>query len=133
MTEGGNLLGKLNKISEIIQVSSLTNNDVEIVHRIPSKTAKTPPVIVRFVRRETRDDWLKNRNKLRSSTDGYDIVYLQENLTELNRKVFFDARAEAKAIGYRYVWHKGGCTYVRKSEEDPAGRIESDHDLIKIK
>lgn len=133
VTEGENLLGKLNKISEIIHVSSLSNNDIEIVHRIPSKTGKIPPVIVRFVRRETRNDWLKNRNKLRSSIDGYDTVYLQENLTELNRKLFFDARAEAKAIGYRYVWHKGGCTYVRKNEGDPAVRIESEHDLNKIK
>lgn len=72
------------------------------------------------------------KKKLRSSTDGYDIAYLQENLRELNIKLF-DVRSEPNAIGYRHDWHKSGWTYVKKNEGDPAVRIESEYYLIDIK
>lgn len=63
--------------------------------------------------RTIRDEWLNNTRKLRSD-DSDDNIYLQENLTETNKKLYFDARGKAKELEYRYTWHRGGCTYVRK-------------------
>lgn len=127
-----NLLEKLNKIADQIEVPRLTTDNVEAVHRIPTKTKKTPMVIVRFINRNDRDAWLKNKQKLRSGAE-VDNVYLEENLTASNRKLFFDVRTKAKHLGYKFIWHKEGCSYVRKREGDPTLRIENESDLAKIK
>ncbi|XP_040358283.1 uncharacterized protein LOC115324051 [Ixodes scapularis] len=126
-----NLLEKLNKIADQIEVPRLTTHNVEAVHRIPTKTKKTPMVIVRFINRNDRDAWLKNKQKLRSGAE-VDNVYLEENLTASNRKLFFDVRTKAKHLGYKFIWHKEGCSYVRKREGDPTLRIENESDLAKI-
>lgn len=126
-----NLLEKLNKIADQIEVPRLTTDNVEAVHRIPTKTKKTPMVIVRFINRNDRDAWLKNKQKLRSGAE-VDNVYLEENLTASNRKLFFDVRTKAKHLGYKFIWHKEGCSYVRKREGDPTLRIENESDLAKI-
>lgn len=127
-----NLLEKLNEIADQIQVPRLTTDNVEAVHRIPTKATKTPMVIVRFINRNDRNAWIQNKQKLRRGTDA-DNVYLQENLTATNRKLFFDARTKAKHLGYKFVWHKEGCSYVRKQEGEPTIRIEDESDLVKIK
>ncbi|CAN7951845.1 unnamed protein product [Ixodes pacificus] len=126
-----NLLEKLNKLADQIEVPRLTTDNVEAVHRIPTKTKKTPMVIVRFINRNDRDAWLKNKQKLRSGAE-VDNVYLEENLTASNRKLFFDVRTKAKHLGYKFIWHKEGCSYVRKREGDPTLRIEHESDLAKI-
>ncbi|CAN7995616.1 unnamed protein product [Ixodes hexagonus] len=127
-----NLLEKLNKIADKIDVPRLTEDNVEAVHRVPTKAKKTPIVIVRFVNRNERNAWLQNKQKLRSEADD-DNVYLQENMTALNRQLFYEVRAKAKFLGYKFAWHKEGCSYVRKQEGGPTIRIEHDGDLEKIK
>ncbi|CAN7999751.1 unnamed protein product [Ixodes pacificus] len=127
-----NLLEKLNKLADKIEVPRLTTDNVEAVHRIPTKTKKTPMVIVRFINRNDRDAWLKNKQKLRSGAE-VDKVYLEENLIASNRKLFFHVRTKAKHLGYKFIWHKERCSYVRKREGDPTLRIEHKSDLAKIK
>lgn len=131
-TMNENLLEKLNRMADKMELPRLTTDSVEAAHRIPNKKQKTPTVIVRFVNRNERNAWLKNKHKLRSGFDT-DSVYLQENMTAANRKLFFDARVKAKCLGYKFVWHKDGCSYVRKEEGTSAIRIEDEGDLAKIK
>ncbi|CAN8011342.1 unnamed protein product [Ixodes pacificus] len=123
---------KLSCVADKLQVTRLKKEDVEAVHRVPSRKGKTPPIMIRFSNRSRRDEWLKNKNKLRSE-DPNDNIYLQENLTEINKKLFFEAREKAKSLGYRYTWHKGGCTYVRKQDGDRAIRIKTHLDIDKIR
>lgn len=126
-----NLLDKLNEIADRIEVPKLTRDSVEAVHRLPAKSNKTPVVIVRFINRNERNVWLENKQKLRTGA-GAENVYLQENMTASNRKLFYDARTKAKNLGYKFAWHKEGLSYVRKKEGDPSIRIEHDDDLVKI-
>lgn len=127
-----NLLEKLNKIADKIEVPRLTKENVEAVHRVPTKAKKPPMVIVRFVNQHERNAWLHNKQKLRSETSN-DNVYLSENMTALNRQLFYDVRMKAKLLGYKFAWHKEGCSYVRKQEGEPTIRIEHMGDLEKIK
>ncbi|CAN7943129.1 unnamed protein product [Ixodes hexagonus] len=132
VTEHENLIEKLGSVADKLEVARLKKEDVEAVHRVPSRKGKTPPIMIRFLNRSIRDEWLKNKNKLRSE-DNTVNVYLQENLTETNKKLFFEAREKAKSLQYRYTWHRGGCTYVRKQDGDRAIRIATQTDLDKIK
>lgn len=133
MTDHENLLEKMNSVAVRLQVKPLSPDDVEAIHRVPSKTGKTPVVLIRFLNRSRRDEWLKNKNKLRNGQEDSTQIYLQENLTESNRKNFFEARERAKLKGYRFTWHKNGVTYVRKQEGEKAIRIQSCKDFDKIR
>ncbi|CAN7945795.1 unnamed protein product [Ixodes pacificus] len=127
-----NLLEKLNKIADQIEVPPLTKDSVEAIHRVLARTKKTSTVIVRFVNRNERNAWLQNKQKLRSEADDGN-VYLQENMTASNRQLFYDVRTKAKHLSYKFIWHKEGCSYVRKQEGAPTNRIEHEGDLEKIK
>lgn len=132
VSEHEDLMEKLTCVADKLQVTRLKKEDVEAVHRVPSRKGKTPPIMIRFLNRSTRDEWLKNKKKLRSE-DSNDNIYLQENLTEINKKLFFEAREKAKSLGYRYTWHRGGCTYLRKQDGDRAIRIKTHSDIDKIR
>lgn len=125
------LLDKLNTIADRIDVPRLTTESVEAVHRVQTKSKKTPMVIVRFVNRSERNRWLQNKLKLRRGAAA-DNIYLQENLTASNRKLFYDVRTKARNLDYRFVWHREGYSYVRKREGDPVIRVEHDQDLSKL-
>lgn len=131
-TQNENLLEKLNQIADKIEVPRLKVDSVEAVHRVPNKGSKTPMVIVRFINRNDRNVWLRNKSKLRGGDDT-GTIFIQENMTAQNRKTFFEARAKAKSMGYKFIWHKEGCTYVRKEEGAPTIRIENEGDQVKIK
>ncbi|XP_042150253.1 uncharacterized protein LOC121838222 [Ixodes scapularis] len=131
-TNNENLLEKLNKIADQIAVPPLTKDSVEAIHRVPTRAKKTPMVIVRFVNRNERNAWLQNKQKLKSEADDGN-VHLQENMTASNRQLFYDVRTEAKHLSYKFIWHKKGCSYVRKQEGAPTIRIEHEGDLEKIK
>lgn len=87
---------------------------------------------MRFVNRNERNVWLQNKQKLRSGASN-DNVYVQENMTALNRQLFYEVRTKAKFLGYKFAWHKEGYSYVRKQEGEPTIRIENEGDLEKIK
>lgn len=130
-TPNENLLEKVAMIAEKIGVPRPDSRELEAVHRIPSKKGKTPPVIMRFVNRGDKEQWLKNKNKLREVNG--ETIYIQENLTAQNRSLFFQVRARAKAMKYKFVWCKEGVIYVRKVEGEKAIRIATEKDLLNIK
>ncbi|CAN7942042.1 unnamed protein product [Ixodes hexagonus] len=59
-----NLLEKLNNIADKRDVPRLTEDNVEAIHRVPTKAKKTPIVIVRFVNRNERNAWLQNKQNV---------------------------------------------------------------------
>lgn len=87
---------------------------------------------MRFVNRNERNLWLQNKQKLRREASA-DNDYLQENMTASNRKLFYDVRMKAKYLGYKFVRHREGISYVRKQEGEATIRIEHEDDLAKIR
>lgn len=125
------LFQQVNQIATALQLSQLNRENVEAIHRLPTKPEKIPPVIVRFVNRHQRDEWLESRRRLRS-TAGTETIYFQDNLTEQNRKLFWMARIRAKERSYAFVWTTRGTIYVRKNPDQNAIRIDHEDDLNKI-
>ncbi|XP_063358864.1 uncharacterized protein LOC134648304 [Cydia amplana] len=98
------------------------------------------PLVVSFVRRAKREEFLKNARTRRSSLTSKDVVpaepekkmYVNERLTSDSRHLFRDTRAWVKEHGYKYCWTRGGKIYVRKHEGgdgSPAIQIRSNGDL----
>lgn len=56
-------------------------------------------------------------------------IYISENLTQKNRRLFFRAREFAKNYDYAFCWQAFGKIAIRKSEDSPVIRIYNDADL----
>lgn len=94
------------------------------------------PLVIRFMRKQTRDNFI-NSAKLRRNIDNKDIIengqerkiYIIERLTKGNRLLFREARRKANEADYKYCWTKNGSIYIRKRTGDPGIRIRSYDDL----
>lgn len=107
-----------------------------------SNRARHRPLVVSFIRRTKRDEFLKHA-KSRKSLSSKDIVgqgvggtvYVNERLTGSKRHLFRTARTFAKEEGYKYCWLRNGSIFLRKQdakEGSPALRIQSEEDLNRL-
>lgn len=71
----------------------------------------------------TKDCQLKGRNN---------NIYINEQLTNMMSKLFYDARELKKNKKIAYAWIREGKVYVRKTETSPKIKIKSKADLLKL-
>lgn len=104
-------------------------------HRLPGKQVANPTILVRFASSVIKDRWMQARVKLRTSfgKDSSERVYFNDNLSPMNRELFWLARSRGKECGYKFVWVKHSRIYAKKEEGAPPIRIlqRGDLDLIK--
>ena len=135
----------------------LTRNDISVSHRLSkgsysaavregpqassNTSSRTPNIIVKFVRRETRDHFYKGRKLLRDkSTRDLDLarysenkIYIMENLTQVNKDLFKESLKVKKDLKYKFMWTFYGRTYLRKDSESPVVAIQKKSDLDILK
>lgn len=114
-------------------------NGVEGVHRLPmrKKAANRPPaIIVRFVNRQNTAKWLEKkktdiecRNVI--SNGSQNLIYINENLSPINKELFWNARVRGKELNFKFVWVKNGSIFMRKDENATSIRIGCMEDLPK--
>ena len=132
----------------VIEVAKLLDvevppDQISTSHRLPinpnSKISKTPPIIVRFVNRDIRNKLYANRKLTRSanlnkfSVAGTEKIYLNENLTQIRKKLFWKTKQKAKQMNYRYIWTTNGNIFAKKSDDEITLAIKNDLDLNLIK
>lgn len=116
----------------------ITDADIDICHRVPTFKPTEQNIVVRFVRREKRDKFLKESKKQRVTTKDLDYggdskpVYINEHLTAANKKLLGAAVARKKATNWKFVWTAGGKIFARKDEDSRAFRIATLLDVDKI-
>lgn len=107
----------------------ITEEQIDACHRMGSKQeGKKRGIIVKFTRRTVKEEMLSKRKVKRNFNThdlGFrgtaaDVVYINESLTPVRRKILNAARALKKEKGYTYVWVKNGRIFLRKNDGDPA-------------
>jgi len=121
----------------------LGDNDISISHRLPTGkgykgTRNAPPLIVKFTRRSTKEKFYKARTKLKDCTT-QDIqysdtnkIFINECLTEQNKKLFHDCLKFKKERKRSSIWTSNGKVYLRRDITSKALRINSKDDLTKL-
>ncbi|XP_063363573.1 uncharacterized protein LOC134652332 [Cydia amplana] len=98
------------------------------------------PIAIRFIRRATRDEFLKAA-KTRRNVTTEDLVlndknpqkiFVNERLTRENRQLFRAARQRATVAKFKYCWTSSGSVYVRKHDAAAAIHIRNPLDLDRI-
>ncbi|XP_063828953.1 uncharacterized protein LOC135078285 [Ostrinia nubilalis] len=96
------------------------------------------PLVVRFLRRHQRDEFLKvAKTKRKLTCSDIEVpgtprsLYFNERLTHENRQLFRSARHRCKGSGFKYCWTKTGTVYIRKQDGKPAIAIKTMEDLLR--
>lgn len=134
MSLNENLSEWIEKLAETLEVPNFSMDDIVAIHRLPAKQGAIPTVLVRFASVALKETWFSLRRKLRQLHDS-DVIprlFFNENLTRANRRLFWLARVAAKANGYKFAWVKGGRIFVKKFEDAPLIRVNSEADIGRI-
>lgn len=116
---------------------------IDDCHRLPTKPGGTPPIILKFVSRLDKWEFLNKRKvkknlSTRHMPEPYSKlnnpapVYINENLTSANRVLLAKAREKKKTLNFRFCWTKNGRIFVRQTEKSKVIAITSEDDLHKM-
>lgn len=135
VSPGENLVSCMSELaSKLSLADSFQPSDILEIHRLPAKRDGIPPVIVRFSSVRAKETWMAARGTLRSlsQTRVLPRLYFNDNLTRANKELFWQARQNGKAKGYKFVWVKRGKIFAKKSEDADLIRINRLTDIDKI-
>ena len=148
----------------VIKVGSLMGVDLEkcdisVSHRLPTPNYSSrlgqedptsgrerfpalqfPKVIVKFVRREKKELFYRNRKNLKDkSTNDLSLsrisengIFVSESLSQRNRNLFKECLNFKRMHGFKFIWTQQGRTYLRKDINTPARLITCKADLEKL-
>jgi len=147
----------------VIKVGSLMGVDLEkcdisVSHRLPTPSYSSrlgqedtsghdrfpalqfPKVIVKFVRREKKELFYRNRKNLRDkSTKDLGLsrisengIFVSESLSQRNKNLFKECLKFKRMYGFKFIWTQQGRTYLRKDNNTPARVITCKADLEKL-
>lgn len=124
------------KIADCLRVE-LTSQDLDVVHRVPTKTNNVPNIVVKFVSRSKRDKVLKSarKNRLNTAMLGFKTnvpVFVNEHLCLENKVLLSKTIQRKKDKNWRFVWVSEGKVLARKSENSKVIHISCEDDLAKL-
>ena len=133
----------------VVKVGSLINvkidpNDISVSHRLPTKNKgrkdNTVPIIVRFIKRDVRDQLYSSRRLLKDHTIddiglgrlGSYKIFIQESLTSKKKELFKKCLKFKKENRFKFIWTSYGTIYLRKNEHSPSHKIAFESNLTRL-
>ena len=121
----------------------IKEEDISITHRLPvkqrygrtrlKKPVNHPTIIVRLVSRQMRNEIYDKRFNAKMikdfSVEGMETLFINKNLTQRRKRLFWLSKQKAKELEYKYFWIQNGQIFIRKSEEGEKVLIRSESDL----
>lgn len=117
--------------------SSLRVDDIDVIHRVPTKDRNRPNIVVKFLSRKTRDELLvkAKKQRLTGSVLGFDAnepVYINEHLCPEYKVLLGKAIQTKRDKNWKFAWVSQGKILMRKTENARVVHIACDADLEKI-
>ena len=122
----------------------ILKSDISISPRIPSRKQFTdernpipPAIIVKFVKRETRENLYQAGRNLKSLSTvdlGYSVankIYVNESLTEKNKELFKLCLKCKSNLSYKFLWNNAGRIFLRKNLSSPVIPVSCTDDIPK--
>lgn len=134
------------KVGHLVDID-ISERDISVSHRLPHKNKPTPQsdnkdpsIIVRFVRRDLRDEFYKARSKLKEKTTrdlgierlSPQKLFITESLTKRNKNLLNKCLQKKKELQYKFLWTKYGKILLRKHEKSHVVAICTENDLDKL-
>ncbi|XP_046383913.1 uncharacterized protein LOC124154308 [Ischnura elegans] len=122
-------------------------SDIDYAFRVGSRSVdhSSRAILVRFTRSRVAEEFVQLRKRKRNlylkdldvpHLKPYSLnplIYVNESLTPLNRKLHSIARSLRKEGKIKFVWIRNGKVYVRKSEGADRVQVNTEEDLQRVK
>ncbi|KAJ0183174.1 hypothetical protein K1T71_001150 [Dendrolimus kikuchii] len=136
-----NLINVIKEIADRCKFSFNPSTDIDFITRVAPKNKdnkQIKPIVVRFLARYRKDDFLALVRKLKLKTSdlgfsGSSPIHFNDHLTSANKSLLKRAKELAKEKNFMYVWVKNCSIMVRRSDTSPVIHIVDIKDLNKIK
>ena len=127
------------EISKKLDVE-VRRSDISIAHRLPPKKFKAndsaswpPTIIAQFTNKRMRNEIFAKRKKAKEMTDfpvdEMTNLYINENLTQFRKRLFWSTKQTAKAKKFKFFWTTNGQIWIKKNESEDAIPIRCEDDL----
>ena len=121
-----------------IMKANVDASDVEVAHVVPSRRQDNKRVVVvAFKFREKRNEVLKLKHELRSYNDSLQDqrtrIFVNEQLSPENRKLYAMAAKVRHDLNYKFLWTKKGICFLRKDENSFCVKITNEDDLLNVR
>lgn len=117
--------------------ASVSEGDIDVVHRVRSKDKGKPNVIVKFCTKTARNRLIAAARKKRINSgdlgfEGEEPVYINEHLCVETKRLLTKARQLKKDKGWKFIWVEQGKILMRKVEKSSVLHIASEDDLGRV-
>lgn len=129
----------LSIVKDVGKALDLTISDsmVDACHRLGVRQNgdKPPGIIVKFVRRIDKEEFLRKRRVKRTLSTRHmgrsdDLpIYVNESLSPTRRRLHAMARQYQRDNNYKFLWVRNGKIFLRKEEKAPVKVISRQEDL----
>ena len=132
------------KLFEALGVDDVSINDIDIAHRIPSRSPSNRPnaIVCKFTRRLAKGKVMAARRRLENLEasqlgfpDDFDIshINLHDHLTPRLQKLLFESKKYKNANNFKFCWSKNGAIFLRKTETSTIVKLTSLDDLENLR
>jgi hypothetical protein len=131
-TQGEDIYVVVQRLAAVLGVHDYVRSDVSIAHRLRlySKKHKSPPIIIQFVSRSTKEVWI-TAAKRKGSINAREVsaalqdcpVYINHHLTPHNKALLGRARRLQRDKKLNFAGYFNGKVLVRRKEGDPSVRM----------
>lgn len=118
---------------------NITEEMIDSCHRLGRKpNGNTPGIIVKFVRRHEKEEFLRKRRVKRNlnlshvNKQGGTPIYINESLSPERRRLLAMARTVKREKAYAFIWVRNGKIFLRKQENAPVIVVTRQEDLSKL-
>lgn len=135
--QGDSLMGLVKNIGTGLGFN-LEPEEIDSVERLRSRQDDSPgPLLVRFTRQSTRDEWVQRRRVMRDfstrhlgwqENDSHKI-FIGEAMSGTNKLLYWLARQKRTAGKIKYVWFSGGKVKCRREDGQQVVVINCPADL----
>ena len=132
-----NLLDIVAKIGSKIQYP-IQKHQINFVARVPSKDDRMKPIIVSFLNRYVKEDFVAAARSIRSlypediNLRGTNKIYVNDHLTIQNKLLLSKAKSLKKEKEFEFVWVKNSKIFARKNPQSKIIIIKNEKDLLKM-
>lgn len=130
-TEKMDLKEVVQKIGKKTGIKLEGRDIVDIFRRPKKKSGKPGDIVIKFINKEIRDKVLEGIRKVRLTHDDIGIkceigrIYGNEELTRLGKDIYYKALKLKYEEKWKFLWIKGGKTYIKKEESGRAIRLDN--------
>lgn len=132
LTANENIYSLLNTVANVLNINH-NSAEVSIAHRLQqTKDRSLPPsIVVQFVSRYTRNEWLAAARKKRLQTTDLSMtftpapVYINEHLTKENKALLGKSKFLVRKTKLHAAWTRNGAIHIKRSSESRTQRVTS--------